>query len=277
MQLTSDFPQRCAVGLALLLFCVPASAEELSFVPKGETKPEPFLIEKPASIERGKRHPLVVYLHGRGQGHKFQWLSKEFTQFRKRAAERGYFVLIPHLGTDNWMNARTRSVLNELLDKVLRSYPIDKARVHFMGMSMGGGGSLTYTAYNTRRVRSVCNIFGVTDFTQFYKSRPRYHNSLSDALGGTPDTAADVYRVQSPMAHLDKFAKVPVLVLHGEDDRVVPVVQSRQFVKAMKTREYDVVYKEVPGGRHSMSLLHGFEDKILDFFDATGAARSQKP
>ena len=66
MQLTSDFPRRCAVALVLLLLCVSASAEELSFVPSGETKPEPYLIEKPASIERGKRHPLIVYLHGRG-------------------------------------------------------------------------------------------------------------------------------------------------------------------------------------------------------------------
>ena len=267
MELTSRFPQRCA--LALLLLCVPASAEELSFVPSGETKPEPYLIEKPTSIERGKRHPLIVYLHGRGQGHKFQWLSKEFTQFRKRAADRGYFVLIPHLGTDNWMNTRTRRVLNELLDKVLGSYPIDRARVHMMGMSMGGGGSLTYTIYNKSRVRSVCDIFGVTDLTQFYNAGS-YHKSLSEALDGTPETAPEVYRAQSPMAHLDAFAKVPVLVLHGEDDRVVPVVHSRQFVKAMKTSGYQVEYKEVPGGRHLLSFIQGFEDEILDFFDATG-------
>lgn len=90
---------------------------------------------------------------------------------------------------------------------------------------------------------------------------------LSQALGGTPETAAEVYRAQSPMAHLDAFAKVPILVLHGEDDRVVPVGYSRHFVKARKAKGYDVEYKEVPGGRHSMSLLHGFEEKILDFFD----------
>ena len=151
MQLTSDFLRRSA--LVLLLLCVPASAEELSFVPQGETKPETYLIEKPTYSERGKQHPLVVYLHGRGQGHKFQWLSQDFRQFRQRAADRGYFVLIPHLGTDNWMNARTRRVLTELLDKTLKSYPIDTARVHVMGMSMGGGGSLTYTMYNKSRVR----------------------------------------------------------------------------------------------------------------------------
>ena len=40
-------------------------------------------------------------MHGRGGDHKGQWRLKEFTQFRKRAAERGYFVLCPHLGTDH--------------------------------------------------------------------------------------------------------------------------------------------------------------------------------
>ena len=54
----------------------------------------------------------------------------------------------------NWMNARTRRVLTELLDQVQQSYPIDPARVHLMGMSMGGGGSLTYTMYHKYRVRS---------------------------------------------------------------------------------------------------------------------------
>jgi len=52
------------------------------------------------------------------------------------------------------MNARTRRVLTELLDQVQQSYPIDPARVHLMGMSMGGGGSLTYTMYHKNRVRS---------------------------------------------------------------------------------------------------------------------------
>lgn len=43
----------CATTLlALLLFYGPASAEELSFVPKGETAAEPYLLEKPASPGR---------------------------------------------------------------------------------------------------------------------------------------------------------------------------------------------------------------------------------
>lgn len=169
MQLVSGFPRRCVA--ALLLLCAPALAEELSFVPTGEKKSEPYLVEKPESIEPGKRHPLIVYLHGRGGDHKGQWLRKEFTQFRQRAAERGYFVLCPHLGTDHWMNARARRVLTELLDKTLKSYPIDKARVHMMGMSMGGGGSLIYTMYNKSRVRSVCNFFDATATTRSKKSQ----------------------------------------------------------------------------------------------------------
>lgn len=276
MQLTTDFPRRFAAALILLLSCVPASAEELSFVPKGETEAEPYLLEKPTTIEPGKRHPLIVYLHGRGGDHKGQWRLKEFTQFRKRAAERGYFVLCPHLGTDHWMNARARRVLTELLDKTLKSYPIDKARVHMMGMSMGGGGSLIYTMYNKSRVRSVCNIFGVTDYTQFLKDSPQYKPSMSKALGGTPDTIPDVYRAQSVMAHLDAFKKLPILVLHGDADKVVPVHHSRQFVNAMKKRGGNVEYKEVPGGRHLSSFIQGFEDQILDFFDVADSTGSQK-
>jgi len=248
-------------------------AEELSFIPAGETEPEPYLLEKPDSIEKGKRYPLIIYLHGRGQGHKFQWLSREFAAFRMMAAERGYYVLIPHLGTDHWMNARTRVVLTELLDKTVKSNPIDPAQVHLMGMSMGGGGSLIYTMHNRDRVRSVCNIFGVTDYTRFWQQRPRYNKSMSEALGGTPETKPEVYEAQSVMKHLDKLRTLPVLLLHGDADTVVPVDQSKRFVMAMMQGKHKVTYNEVKGGKHLMSFLNGLEEEILDFFDTNTSTK----
>jgi hypothetical protein len=121
LQIVNKGTRRSARVLLLLILCVPASAEELSFVPQGETEPEPYLIEKPASSAPGKRHALIVYLHGRGQGHKFQWLSQDFRQFRQRAAARGYFVLIPHLGTDQ-LDERAYPTC---LDRATRSGPTE--------------------------------------------------------------------------------------------------------------------------------------------------------
>ena len=258
---------RCLARVAIaLLFALTARAEMLSFVPKGETQPEPYIVEKPNPYARGRRYPLIIYLHGRG-GHTTQWLSPAFAPFRKQAADRGYFVLVPHLGTDHWMNARARRVLDELLLKAFAAYPIDPRRVHVMGMSMGGGAALTYAMHHPQRVRSVCDIFGTTDFVQLYRAG-RYAKPLARAFGGTLATAPDAFRAQSAMSHLDAFAKTPVFVLHGDQDACIAVEHSRQFVKAMMAIGYDVVYHEMPGRGHERVLIQGFEDKILDFFDA---------
>lgn len=253
----------------LLGAVIHVAADEGTFVPAGETQSEPYLLEQPTVVTPGKKHPLIVFLHGRGGTHKLQWLKSDLDTFRQRAAERGYFALSPHLGKDNWMNARARRVLNALLDQVLKSRPIDRERVFVMGMSMGGGGALTFAVHHGERVRAVCDIFGVTDFTQFYNSG-RYHGSLSQAFGGTPESVPEVYQAQSAITRIDAFAKIPVFVLHGDKDRAVPTDHSRQFVKAMMIPGYDVVYRQVQGGTHTSSLIQGYEDEILAFFDAVG-------
>ena len=66
-----------------------------------------------------------------------------------------------------------------------------------------------------------------------------------------------------------------IVTVDIDGDRVVSVAYSRQFVKAMKAKGYDVTYKEVPGGRHAMSLMHGFDDRFLDFFDAADDKQSK--
>jgi len=76
------------------------------------------------------------------------------------------------------------------------------------------------------------------------------------------------------MANLEAFANTPVFVLHGDKDTTVPTEHSRQFVKAMMIPGYDVVYREVAGGTHRSELIQGYEDEIIDFFDAVGGCAS---
>ena len=48
--------------------------------------------------------------------------------------------------------------------------------------------------------------------------------------------------------------RVPVLLVHGEDDRIVSVKQSRAMHKAMQKRGgSNVTYVELPGGDHSLT------------------------
>lgn len=262
-------PAQAALLSLLLLTCSSLLAGELSFTPSGQTGTEPYVLEAPTARAPEGRSPLIVFLHGRGGDHRRQWLNPALDAFRHKAADRGYFTLSPHLGKAAWMNEGARRHLNELLDLTCRTQPIDRERIFLMGMSMGGGGALTYAIHHGERVRALCDIFGVTDFSQFYSSG-RYQASLSAAFGGTPEDVPDVYRQHSAIANLDAFAKIPIFVLHGDKDTTVPTEHSRQFVKALMIPGYDVVYREVKGGTHRSELIAGYEHDILDFFDAVG-------
>lgn len=249
----------------MLIFAAFTAADELSFVPAGETKPEPYLLEQPTTLSPKGKHPLLIYLHGHGQDHKVQWLSEPFAEFRRLAHERGYFILVPHLGKASWMNARARRVLDELLERVISQHPVDPSRLYTMGMSMGGGAALTYAVHAKRAIAAVCDLFGTTDFVALHQAG-RYARSLEAAFGGTPDQVPEVYRRQSALCHLDAFQATPVFVVHGREDAAISVEQSRRFVEAMRSAGLRVEYHEVPERRHERSLIRGCETKILDFF-----------
>ena len=67
-----------------------------------------------------------------------------------------------------------------------------------------------------------------------------------------------------------KLRQIPQYVVHGDDDRTVPVSQSRNMVEAGKKAGAEIVYVEVPGGSHTSVAAPAFA-AMLDFF-----ARQQK-
>ena len=89
------------------------------------------------------------------------------------------------------------------------------------------------------------------------------HPDLFAALGpisggGSPDGMA-------------KIRSIPEYVTHGDDDRTVPVAQSRGMVEAGRKAGADIVYVEVPGGSHT-SVAAPALAPMLDFF-----AKQRKP
>jgi predicted peptidase len=62
-----------------------------------------------------------------------------------------------------------------------------------------------------------------------------------------------------------KLKHIPQYVVHGDDDRTVPVTQSRTMVEAGKKAGAEIVYVEVPGGSHTSVVAPSFAG-MLDFF-----------
>ena len=118
----------------------------------------------------------------------------------------------------------------DVLAEVRRDYKIDAARIYLMGHSMGGYGTWSVAM-----------------------DHPEVFAALGPISGG------------GATAGMAKIANIPQYVVHGDDDRTVPVTQSRVMVEAGKKAGANIVYVEVPGGSHTSVAAPQF-GPMLDFF-----------
>jgi dipeptidyl aminopeptidase/acylaminoacyl peptidase len=130
---------------------------------------------------------------------------------------------------------------------------IDTKRADPKRTAISGGSAGGYTvlvALSTSDVfRAGADFFGVSDMTALARDTHKFESRYLDSLIGPLPQAQAVYDSRSPLNHLDGF-KVPVLVLQGADDPIVPPNQSQRIVDALRARHVPVAYVLYPGESH---------------------------
>lgn len=210
--------------------------------------------------------PLLLFFHGRGgRAQDSNFHSKEFAGFKKKAYEKGFLVAIPDYGSDCWMNQKAEMMVLEFVAHLRRQYPLDENHLFVMGVSMGGGASLTFSLRHPDKVTAVCDIMGVTNFVRFYHEG-NYRNSIGPAFGGSPEEKPEVYRQRSAICNIDVLKKLPLLILHGADDTLVPLWNSETLYEKLRQAGGKVEFLRIPHVGHDNGIIAGLEDKVLDFF-----------
>lgn len=74
----------------------------------------------------------------------------------------------------------------------------------------------------------------VTDLEGMSENSHRFERHYGHSLVGPLPAAQARYRERSPIWHADRYTSRPVLVLHGELDRVVPVEQGKVFAARLR-------------------------------------------
>jgi pimeloyl-ACP methyl ester carboxylesterase len=227
----------------------------------------PYLVYTPSKDSGLAKHPLIVYLYGRGGSIRdYNLKNPAYAKLVQMAAERGYYIVVPELGESHWMGDRAKKTLDAILADVMKTCPIDPKRVHMMGTSMGGGSSFAYAIHRPDLIRSVCAVCPMTDFAQWAASSP-YLASVAATYGGSPADAPDAWAKASAMKNLDTFKNIPVFLVHGTADNLVPPEQSRQLAKALQARNHRVTLRESQGAGHEDRIVEPFQKEIIDFFD----------
>lgn len=224
-------------------------------------------VKLPDNYSPEKKSPLILFFHGRGgSAKKNNFTSQAFSEFRKKAAARGYVVAVPGYGSDCWFNDDAEKITIEMLDFLGKNISCDTERFFVMGCSMGGASALIFTARHPEKAKAVCDVFGITDFTRFYNNG-FYNASISKAYGGTPAERPNYYFNHSAVNLTKNYAGIPFLILHGDRDTCVPKWNSDILVKKMQEENIDVKYIQVKNIGHDNAIVINQEDNILDFFD----------
>ncbi len=183
---------------------------------------------KPVAIDvftpnKPGEYPIVLALHGSSG------IYSGSMQFPQMLADRGFAVFLPHFfettGT-TWASPLTirdnfptwTIAISDALDFAQDHPQSDRRQIGIVGFSLGAYLALTLGSQQSR-VKAVVDFFG-----------------------GMPDHFAEQVR------HLP-----PVLILHGDQDTVVPVKEAHKIEALYRAREAPYEIKVYPNANHGFN------------------------
>lgn len=223
-----------------------ARIQKRSYDFKEAGKEMEYALFVPSKYDKEKKAPLMLALHGLGSNPQ---QIMRYPSLTDQAEKYGFIVAAPMgYNSRGWYGVKGKTSpkdkpenLGELsekdvmnvLDLVKKEFTIDAARVYLMGHSMGGGGT--------------------------------WHLGLTypDVWAGLAPIAPAIFRKAD---ELQKIKHVPVILIQGDQDKLVPVAGARRWAEQMKKLSMQYEYIEVAGGGH-VDVAFQNMPKIFAFFN----------
>ncbi len=242
------------LGLGLAIPCVATETPKLktgavikqTYYFKLAEKQMKYCLYLPKAYDKTKDYPLVVALHGL---YSFPVQIINYPGLLKQAEKYGYVVVAPMgynrkgwYGSMGWtMRKSTPKNLGELSEKDVmnvvaitrKKVSIDPKRIYLMGHSMGGGGT--------------------------------WHLGLKypELWAALAPIAPAIYRKPDALA---KIKTMPVILVQGDSDPLVPVKIARAWAAKMKELKMDHKYIEISDGGH-VKIAFDSQPAIFEFFN----------
>jgi dipeptidyl aminopeptidase/acylaminoacyl peptidase len=137
----------------------------------------------------------------------------------------------------------------------------DPDRVAIAGGSSGGLIALLVCARHGDLVRAAVSQYGVTDLFGLLETTHRFESRYLDEVIGVLPAAEPVFRERSPVTHAAAI-RVPLLVLQGDADEVVPPEQAQRLVDAVRAAGGVVEHHVYEGEGHGWSRTATIEDDL---------------
>jgi dipeptidyl aminopeptidase/acylaminoacyl peptidase len=202
----------------------------------------------PLDYQQGRRYPLVVQMHGGPfESDKFGAGTGLVLNFFPVLAAKGYAVLRPNYrGSIGYGTAFYRDVVNGYfhnmttdvmagVDHLVQAGVADPDRLVVMGWSAGGT-LVNKLVTMTNRFKAGSAGAGIANWTSLYAQTDKT-SFRTTWFGGTPwqkDARTDLFWNNSPLKDVANV-KTPTLFFAGESDPRVPMAQSIEMYRALKS------------------------------------------
>lgn len=234
-----------------------------------------------------KNLPTIVMPHGGPEAHDtigFDWIAQAF-------ANNGYLVIQPQFrgssgfglkhiqaGYGEW-GKKMQDDISDAVSFAVKKGITDPNKVCIVGASYGGYAALAGGAFTPDIYKCVVAIAGISDLKSFLSWSKMERGGKSSAVtywkkqfaNGEIDNAA--LAAASPESFAQNF-KAPVLLIHGANDKTVPIGQSEKMNSALKSAKKQVKFVKLNKENHylqdSETRLQTLEESIKFVNSAIG-------
>ena len=225
----------------------------------------------PKDFDATKKYPMIVYYYG-GCSPVSRYFESPYAPQYWNSLGYVAYILEPSGATgfgQEWasrhVNTAGRGPAEDIIEgtkKICEAHPfINKDKIGCMGASYGG--------FMTQYLQTQTDIFaaavshaGIANHTSYWgEGYWGYNYSEVSMANSYPWSHRQLYVDQSPLFNADKI-HTPLLLLHGNADTNVPLIESLQMFTALKLLGREVALVEVEGENHHI-LEYGKKEKWL--------------
>ena len=203
------------------------------------------LLVHPLERRGNARVPLILVVHGGPEAHYSNAWLNSYAQPAQVAAARGFASFFPNYRSSTGRGlafsklGQGRPGMEEFddlvdgVDHLIDIGLVDRDKVGITGGSYGGYASAWGATYYSERFAASVMFVGISDQASLVTTGdiPREQHLVH--MRSWPWDNPDMYRQTSPITHAQK-SRTPTLILHGEADPRVPVMQSYMLYRYLQ-------------------------------------------
>jgi predicted peptidase len=200
----------------------------------------------PVNYVRGKTLPVILFLHGAGEGGEDGLLQTQVglgPAIRQARQRFPFIVVFPQARRDQLWAGEMATLALKALDQTVVEFNGDPQRLYVTGISMGGFGTWYLSAKAPGKFAAIVPVCGFVNVKRPDLPAERKPSVVKDdPFAKSPDPYVAV---------ASQISKVPTWIFHGGADPVISPDESRRMFQTLKASGFDVKYNEYEGVAHN--------------------------